>query len=113
MTRVTVTHDEVLLTPPQWFLYRRDQNLTCTFQCYWTYKNGQFVHPQTQEVMVNKEILLLGTNDVNFVNRFLGLFHEMGKYKANPFSDQSPTLKSRTTWFWRKRNLSIDLYFNV
>ena len=29
--------------------------------------------------MVNKEILLLGTNDVNFVNRFLGLFHEMGK----------------------------------
>ena len=48
-------------------------------KCYWTYKNGQFVHPQTQEVMVNKEILLLGTNDVNFVNRFLGLFHEMGK----------------------------------
>jgi len=46
-------------------------------KCYWTYKNGQFVHPQTQEVMVNKEILLLGTNDVNFVNRFLGLFHEM------------------------------------
>ena len=63
--------------------------LEWTFQCYWTYKNGEFVHPQTQEVMVNKEILLLGTNDVNFVNRFLGLFHEMGKYQIKPF-DSNP-----------------------
>ena len=43
--------------------------------------------------MVNKEILLLGTNDVNFVNRFLGLFHEMGKYQIN-FIRSPLTLKN-------------------
>ena len=40
--------------------------------------------------MVNKEILLLGTNDVNFVNRFLGLFHEMGKYQTNFIRSPNP-----------------------
>ena len=41
--------------------------------------------------MVNKEILLLGTNDVNFVNRFLGLFHEMGK-DLTAYVDPNPEL---------------------
>ena len=49
-------------------------------KCYWTYSKGQFVHPETNEIMVNKEALMLGTNDQNFVNSFMGLFHQMGKW---------------------------------
>ena len=30
--------------------------------------------------MVNREALMLATNDINFVNSFMGLFHNMGKY---------------------------------
>ena len=50
------------------------------FQCYWTYKDGAFVHPETKEPMVTKELLILGTADVNFVETFMGLFHKMGMF---------------------------------
>lgn len=46
-------------------------------KCYWTYKDGAFVHPETKEPMVTKELLILGTADVNFVETFMGLFHKM------------------------------------
>jgi len=46
-------------------------------KCFWTYSNGEFVHPETKEVMVNREALMLATNDINFVNSFMGLFHNM------------------------------------
>lgn len=46
-------------------------------KCFWTYSNGEFVHPETREVIVNRESLMLATNDINFVESFMGLFHTM------------------------------------
>jgi len=46
-------------------------------KCYFTFRGGTFVHPTTQEEIVSRDLLLLGTNDVGFVDQFMGIFNRM------------------------------------
>ena len=55
-------------------------NLKRRFQCYFTFRGGTFVHPTTQEEIVSRDLLLLGTNDVGFVDQFMGIFNRMGEF---------------------------------
>lgn len=54
-------------------------------KCYWTYRGGAFIHPETKEPMVTRDHLILGTADVNFVDTFMGLFHNM---ETNGFGEK-------------------------